>query len=58
MMISEYSFPAFLAERERLLEQAVERERLRRERSAPRPGLLERLALRRRPAAERRHAHA
>jgi len=54
MMLSEYSFPALLEERERRLEQDLERERLRRERGRAirRPLRIRRLviALRRAPA--------
>lgn len=59
MMLSEYSFPALLEERERRLEEEVERERVRRERLPRRPGgLLARLLLSsRRPAGGHRHAH-
>lgn len=58
MMLSEYSFPALLEERERRLEEEVERERVRRERLPRRPsGLLARLLSSRRPAGGHRHAH-
>jgi hypothetical protein len=58
MMLSEYSFPALLEERERRLEQEVERERVLRERLPRRPGgLLARLLPSRRPAGGHRHAH-
>jgi len=54
MMLSDHSFPALLEERERRLAQDLERERLRRERTAEtcRPPLISRLlpVLRRGPA--------
>lgn len=59
MMLSEYSFPALLEERERRLERELEQERVRRERhGAPpaRPGL--RAILRRALAHRAHHAGA
>ncbi|WP_156465891.1 MULTISPECIES: hypothetical protein [unclassified Rathayibacter] len=55
MMLSEYSFPALLEDRERRLDRAAEVERLRREREPRRtaPRFLARLRSLRRPAHAR-----
>ena len=53
MMLSEYSFPALLEERERRLERDLEHERVRRERLGARPARPGLLVILRRAVAQR-----